>query len=276
MFQDLDTTLANILEDGAAPAHLVAAEVSFATPDNNYAPQQGDTAVNLFLHEVKENRELRDLVPIPQQIGNRYLQCKPPLRVDCAYLVTAWSKEKKVADEHELLGLAFAWLSRFPVIPENYFAKNLASQPYPPPSLVAQWDAAKNVGEFWSALGIAPRPFFNLIVTVAMDLDQVLEDAIVKTVMTTYHAADPASAEELIVIGGTVRDRDGNALGNAWVRLEPAGLTQVTDAAGRFVFTGVARGAGMTLRARAPGFGEAVRRPVEVPSITRDYDLNFS
>lgn len=60
MYQDLDKTLNNLLNDATAaaiPAELLAADVSFQTPDKNYKPTTPDTAVNLFLYEVKENRE---------------------------------------------------------------------------------------------------------------------------------------------------------------------------------------------------------------------------
>jgi hypothetical protein len=281
VFDSLDGALKSLLHDAAVNAALPSlynAVVSFVTPENGYGPDQ--ETVNLFLYETRENRDLRDPAPITEQRNGLSVRRRPPLRVDCAYMVTAWSKQTggdKVAAEHQLLGQAFNWLSRFPVIPDRcLLAAGMTGQVFPPPTLVAQMDAAKNVGEFWSALGIPPRPFFNLIVTIAMDLDQALEESLVTTLSTRYHAGDSAGAEERIILGGTVRDRSSRPVADAWVRLEPAGLTQVTDGAGRFIFADVARGAGMTLRARAPGLGEAVRSPVEIPSVTRDYDLNFS
>ena len=47
-----------MLDDAAAPADLRAADVSFDTPDKDFKPAQA--TVNLFLHEVIENRALRD------------------------------------------------------------------------------------------------------------------------------------------------------------------------------------------------------------------------
>jgi hypothetical protein len=282
MFDLLDATLKAMLDDAAmAPVFqpLYDADVSFMTPEKGYAPAL--ETVNLFLYETRENRDLRDPAPIVERHNGTSTRRKPPLRVDCAYMVTAWAKKKtgldKIAAEHLLIGQAFNWLSRFPVIPDRYLqAGGMAGQAFAPPNMVAQWDSAKTVGEFWSALGTPPRPYFNLIVTIAMELDQAVEDAIVTTVASRYHAADPAGAEEQLIIGGTVRDKSGLPVADAWVRLEPAGLTQVTDGDGRFIFVGVARGSGMTLRARARGLGEAVRTPVEIPSFTPDYDLAFS
>jgi hypothetical protein len=258
---------------------LYNADISFMTPERGYAPPQ--ETVNLFLYETRENRELRDPVPIIERRDGSSVRRRPPLRVDCSYLVTAWSKKTgadRVAAEHELLAQAFNWVSRSPAIPARFLqAAGMTKQAFPPPTLVAQMDAAKNVGEFWSALGIAPRPFFNLIVTIAMDLDQSIEDSTVTTVVTTYGATDAArgEAEERIIVGGTVNDRSGQPVPDAWVRLEPVGETYVTNTDGRFIFAKAERGAGYSLRARATGLGEVSRVGIEVPSLSGEYNLQF-
>ena len=88
MFQDLDNTLAQVLNDPAAPAELFNADVSFMyTPDKNFATAQ--VTVNLFLYEVKENRDLRDPTPIIEKVNGSFIRKEPPLRVDCSYIVTA-------------------------------------------------------------------------------------------------------------------------------------------------------------------------------------------
>lgn len=276
MFNYLDTTLENLLNDSAAPRVVVDAEASFATPEKTFTPHHADNAISLFLYEVKENRELRDPEPITERLNGLSVQRRPPLRVDCAYMVTAWSKKTGavgVAETHKLLGQAFNWLSRFPTIPEHYFASGMPAQAFPPPAMVAQMDGAKSAGEFWSALGIAPRPYFNLIVTICMDLDRAVEDSIVTTISSKYQENDPSGAEERIMVGGTVKDVQGNYVADAWVRIEPQGETQVTDARGRFIFDRVFRGQAVTLRARAQGYQEASRSFAELPSFTGEYDL---
>jgi hypothetical protein len=281
MFNLLDDTLAALLNDETLTVllpQLYNADISFLTPDKTFQPARG--TVNLFLYETRENRELREVVPTIEQRNGVSIRSRPPLRVDCAYLVTTWSNERiarKVAAEHALLAQAFNWLSRFPVIPQSYMdTAGLAGQVFAPPTLVAQMDAAKNVGEFWSALGIAPRPFFNLIVTLSMDLDLLLAEFPVTTVLTDYHARGPASAEERVIIGGTVRDNARRPVRDAWVRLEPAGVTSVTDAAGHFIFNNVVRSAGISLRARASGFAEAGPSNFSIPSQSGNYDLQFN
>lgn len=293
MFHYLDETLNKLLNDEAlkvAPLKaafqiLFDAEVSFSTPEKEYAPQQGDMAINLFLYEVKENRELRDPQPISDRANGQGVRRRPLLRVDCAYMVTAWSNitnQNNVANAHKLLGQAFNWLSRFPTIPERYFPQpnptldpGMPHQLFLPPTMVAQMDGAKSAGEFWHALGIPPRPYFNLIVTICMDLDLQIEDSIVTTLSSNYQSGQEGTSEERLIIGGTVRDKYGNIVPDAWVRLEPLNKTQVTDASGRFIFENVSRRGGLTLRARASGHPEA-ERPVEIPSVTGEYDLKFT
>ena len=184
MIQDLDKTLENLLNAPGAPADVQVAEVRFQTPDKTFSPGQNTAALSLFLYDLKENRELRDPVPIVEMQGNAYVRRRPPLRVDCHYMVTAWADpaktgEDKVKDEHQLLSNACSWLSRFPTIPTSFLAGVLAPlpgppvvprQPFPLPMQVAQINGNKNLGEFWSALGLPPKPSFTLMVTVAMPL----------------------------------------------------------------------------------------------------------
>jgi hypothetical protein len=216
VFQDLDNTLTVILNDPAMPASLVSlrnAAKSFVTPDKSFAPAQ--PTVNLFLYEVKENRQLRDPEPIVERVGTSFVQRPPPLRVDCCYLVTTWSNQAGaigVAEAHGLLAQALLWLSRFPTVPSTYLQGSLANQLYSPPTLVAQIDPHKNIGEFWFALGVPPRPAFHLTVTIAMELGLQVEGPIVTTTVTDYQLSDQpekgvgkaATSEVWVHIGGYV------------------------------------------------------------------------
>ena len=276
MFQDLDTAIESILNLGDAPAQLLAADVSFETPDRNYAPTI--PTVNLFLFEVKENRELRDPEPIVDKVGDVFIRRQPPLRVDCTYLVTAWSNlalAARVVEEHRLLGQALLWLSRFPIVPANLLIGSLAAQPFPAPTLVAQMMDERNSGDFWTALGAVPRPAFYLLVTIAMDLQRFVEGPLVTTTTTGYQQGrDISTREERINMGGIVTNASGVGVADAWVRLEPAGRIEVTLTDGRFVFVDVRQGTNLMLRVRAAGLGE-VSRTIDIPSQTGEYNLQF-
>ena len=279
MFQDLDISIQAILDATDAPQQLRDADISFETPDKNYTPDHA--TVNLVLYEVKENRDLRDPEPIYVLEAGTYKRRMPPMRVDCAYLVTAWSNETggiKMAEEHQLLGQALAWLGRIDTIPERFFKGALVSQPYPPPAMVAQTDGKQNISEFWSALGISPRLAFTLMVTIALDLD--LEYAIGPEV--TSHEVrlggkdDDSQLEPSFLIAGAVRDAAENALiVGATVALQGTGQSVQTDQLGRFRFSGLQAGS-YTLRCTADGF-TPVDQPVQIPSTAAgEYNITLT
>jgi Pvc16 N-terminal domain/CarboxypepD_reg-like domain len=238
MFQDLDATLQAVLGDAAAPADLRNADVSFDTPDRNYQPTQA--SLNLFLHEVSENRALRDDARMIQRNGTTYTSTMPALRVDCNYLVTAWSPDTaglKAQQEHLLLGLALLWLSRFPVIDETYLQGMLANpvQPYPVSTVLAQVKEGRGFGDFWTALGVPPRPAFSLTVTIALQPFDVPDTfPAVETVQIRSASLDwPA-------LTGRVLDHNLNPVPAATVTVAETGTQVVTDAAGQFTVTGLA------------------------------------
>lgn len=216
MFQDLDSTLKKVLNDAAMNAppfappltELLNAEKSFITPDKAFGTALAKATVNLFLYDVKENRDLRDPTPILEKVGNTFVRRQPPVRVDCSYIVTAWSKDandNQVIEEHRLLAQALMWLTRFPTIPAQYLQGNMTTQPYPLVMWVAQIDPNKNAGEFWDALAIPPRAAFYLTVTVAMELGLADSGALVTTRFTDLTPAAPTAAETMVQIGGYVR-----------------------------------------------------------------------
>lgn len=110
MFDQLDNTLEELLK--AAPGggvldELQAANFSFVTPKHPYETQSnGD--VNLFLYETKENRELREPTPNTRPRNGGSARRRAPLRVDCAYMVTAWGAGQSagaiITSSHKLLG----------------------------------------------------------------------------------------------------------------------------------------------------------------------------
>lgn len=268
MFHDLDASLKSLLASEEAPSGLREAEVSFLTPEKGYAPAQN--TINLFMHEVKEDRDLRDPLPIVKQVGTEFVQRLPPLRVDCAYLVTAWSSETgagRVAAEHRLLAEAFLWLSRSPVSKghlNNHLKGSLASQPFPPPTMVAQLDGARNTADFWTALGIPPRPCFNLVVTIAMDLG--VEEIVGKPAVASKEIR-LVGADSIFQIGGAVRDAaSGAPLEAVELTLVELGEKAKTKADGRFTFSSLAEG-DYQLRAGKDGYTAQVK-PVHVPGAT--------
>ena len=259
MFNDLDATLKALLDDAAAPADLRAADVSFDTPDKDYKPAQA--TVNLFLHEVAENRMLRDEARVTARVGDRYTARLPGLRVDCTYLVTAWSAQAgglKAAEEHRLLGLALQWLSRFPVVDERFLRGALSTppQPYPLPAVVAQTQEGRSNGEFWSALGVPPRVAFSVTVTVTVEpFDQVEESAAVREIRIAGTVVPHAA------LAGRVLDRTLAPVPAAAITVVETGTRTTSEANGEFAVPGLEFGA-YTLKVKPAG------QPAEQVAVT--------
>lgn len=279
MFHDLDSTLAAILDDAGAPIELRAADVSFETPDKNFAP--GQPTVNLFLYEVKENRALHDQVPHAELVAGLFVRRFPPLRVDCTYLVTSWSNETgaiKVAEEHRLLGQALQWLSRFGDVPDDFLRGSLITQQYAPLTLVARMDNKPNIGEFWTALGTPPRPAFTLLATIAMEFPLELpEGPPVVTKQISLEIKDvPGTHETVFEIAGTVRDAATLApIAEAEVTLLEFDRAVRTDGKGHFRFAGLELGQ-YTLRAAAAGFN-TLDLTIAVPATALNaYDVSLT
>lgn len=278
MIHDLDNTLKAILDDGAAPSTLRTADVSFLTPDKSFAPAQ--PTVNLFLHSVKENNKLRDPLPIVEPMGAVFVRRRPPIRVECSYLVTTWGTgvaTARVLAEHELLALALLWLSRFPEIPAGFLQGDLATQPYPPPTMVAQADGKQNTGEFWTALGISPRPAFTLNVTIALDLVTPITEGPPVVLRKIILKQKPnITGEVIFAINGTVRDANTSvAVPDAQVSVTEAGLTATTDAQGQFIIAPLEEGS-YTLRTTATGYA-VESHTVQVPDAASatPYDVSL-
>jgi hypothetical protein len=207
-----------------------------------------DPTINLFLFSVHENRMLRDPVPIIAFVGGQFVRRRPPLRVDCDYLVTTWSKktlDAAVEEEHLLLAQALHKLSRYPVVPDAALKGALVGQPFPVQLWVAQEDDGKALAEFWSSLGISPRASFHLMATVALDLaEEEIEGPPVttRTLVLDDDLDEATPGEPIYAFGGSVTDAANAPVDGATVTLDNR-RSVTTGPDGRYVFSGVAAGA---------------------------------
>ncbi|GHF00241.1 DUF4255 domain-containing protein [Streptomyces griseoluteus] len=241
MFHDLDATLRTLLTDGQAPAPLREADVSFVTPDKDFKPTQ-DT-VDLFLHDVQENRTLREQAPFLEEVeGDGFRSLRPPMRVECTYLVTAWSHKTgavKTEDEHRLLGQLLFWFSEFPVIDERFLQGSLALPPrlYALPSFVGQPKDGAGTGQFWTALGVPPRPSLSFTVTIA--LGPLEEPELLPGIKDLQ--VEPTSLSRPGLQGRVLLARDGVVLPVDGAHVTVAGTDRAvtTGRSGEFSFTGL-------------------------------------
>lgn len=171
MIDDLDRTLEELLKR-ALPASLVdQVTISFATPNEQFPPTSVSLpAVDLFLYDVRENRELRsNQWAVEKSAAGAPTRTRPPVAIDCSYLITAWPSESSITapqDEHRLLSEVMRVMLRYPRLPEAVLQGSLRDQPREPPAITLQAGYLQNMGEFWQALGGKPRAALNYTVTI--------------------------------------------------------------------------------------------------------------
>jgi Pvc16 N-terminal domain len=179
MFQDLDTTLAGLVR---AELSLPDITISFVSPDDQFPPS-GVTlpAVVFFLYDVRENADLRTNQWEDERLPNGVITRKrPPVRVDCSYLITAWPSEtapNAVQDEHRLLGEVMKVLLRHRRIPERHLYGELAGQEPPVPARITADSQLQSVGEFWQAMGGRPKATLQYRITISVDVFDATEVA---------------------------------------------------------------------------------------------------
>jgi hypothetical protein len=268
MIDDLSRTLEAILRQPDLPAELRDAEVIFQPPDERFAPDV--PTLNLFLYDIRENRELRSNEPRLVRLQGEAVVRPPALRVDCAYLLTAWAGGQPGSAatllEQRLLATALLALARLPTVPAALLQGELRGQE-PLPMMTAHGEGPANPAEFWTALGTPLRPAVTLTATVALE---AARSVIVPLVRARALSVVPG-AHGVLVSGLILNDADGSPVADAEVALVEAGgrvrIATTSDAAGRYDLEPVPQG-DFILRVRSGGFAPedaAITLPTELP-----------
>jgi Pvc16 N-terminal domain len=177
MLDALDTTLKTLLERSLPSELASVVDIRFDTPDGDFAPLNEKKTVDLFLYDVRENRELRCNEPIVQRNDDGSLsQQRPPVRVDCSYLITAWSPaddaKVRVKEEHQLLGEVMKVMLRYPTLPFAILPASLQNQENTRTSLL-QPSQLQSIAEFWQALGGKPKAALNYTATIWLEIEEM-------------------------------------------------------------------------------------------------------
>ena len=102
MLNDLDETLKQLLiqKAGLDPAHM---DIIFDIPTRDWATQAVTRpTVNLYLFDIRENLERREMAWEAETSGNGRMRLKRrPVRVDLSYMITCWTTATE--DQHRLL-----------------------------------------------------------------------------------------------------------------------------------------------------------------------------
>lgn len=174
MFHDLDETLTELLKRDLKNLQVA---LSFATPDDQFPPDSVTfPAINLFLYDIHENVALRSNEWRETRSNGRASREKAPVRVDCSYLITAWSGQSDpvaaIKDEHYLLGEVMRVLLRHKKLPADVLQGELANQEPPVRAKIIRDGYLQSLGEFWQAMGGKPKAALNYTVTISVSVGE--------------------------------------------------------------------------------------------------------
>lgn len=171
MIADLDVSLDALLRL-QLPDNMENVEITFATPDRNFPPASVQLpAIDLFLYDVRENRTLRSNVPTFERSPNTVTQQRPPVRVDCSYMITAWASAETptpALEEHAMLSAVMRVLLSWPHLPDSVLCGELKDQQLPLPATCLQPGMLQSLGEFWQALDGTPKAALSYTVTIGV------------------------------------------------------------------------------------------------------------
>lgn len=276
-------------------------QVRFQPPDDDwrgYVSTMAQVALNVYMVELKENRELR-MAGRTRDVDQGFVTETPlPRYVDVLYIITAWDPAKPQPGveptivEHELLwGVTAALMDADPLDPRQiYFPQPL---PIGFPELIQDAELPTTIlpregfgkhAEFW---GTMPgnnhpwRPEVLLIVSLPMTLPPIATAPMVTTRITEYRTTGLGGFEMWAEIGGTVTDATVAPpveVAGAWVGVFDLSGAQLaattTDSQGRFIFN-MLRPGDYQLQFAASNYPAAAPRNITVPSPTGEYNLQF-
>jgi len=282
------------------------AQIRFQPPDEDWramvpgitdASGNPGNSLNIYLVDLRENRKLRSNERERIPVGSDWFEVHAPRRVDCHYLISAWSPVAPsmgidpTPDEHALLAEAARVLgARDELDPVAIYA--LSDPPLAPPATIADErfpltllpvEGFPKYAEFWGTMGEKNRwkPCIYSVITVALKDRPVRAGPMVTTTFTkTLVRGRPATERTRFHIGGIVYDNAAppQPVPLAWVELLTTANLRVTftraDAQGRFVFEDLAEG-DWQLRASAAALGMSPVRAIHVPEPTGNYDIPF-
>ena len=227
MLHLLDESLEEFLRT-AVPLPPREIDVSFAAPDKEWAAKVSRPTINLYLWEVRRNLEERDFGVDVLYDDDGRVRRRPPLpRIDCRYLITAWTAD--IRDEHSLLGATLAALLKQPELDRQYLQGSYRDV-VPVPAIEVGAGDGRNNSDFWSALGGQLKP--GLDVTVTATVDAALTAPVGPPVdRVTITARGNGTSDGRLFVGGRTGQPAGTLVST------PHGATTVTEG-GTFLVPG--------------------------------------
>ncbi len=211
-----------VSELSKVPDSLVSdgSQITFDPPTAAEASDGPRCRLNLYLHDVRENVQLRDqswAVVRRSEEGSIRGRKRPPVRLDLSYLVTAHMADDP-ATEHRLLSETLGILLRLPYVPEEYLTGTLEGRgaegvllTVVQPDDVAHTDAHN----LWRVLGGSLRPSISVVVTTEFDPFETTWTRVVReAVLGIGHGVPPRGPQRPLVMAGDT-STDWTVIGDA-------------------------------------------------------------
>lgn len=144
-------------------------EISFEKPDDEWSARRNAPTFNLYLYDVSENTNRREvaLEPVRDPDGRITERRPPPRRFDLAYMVSAWTQ--RVEDEHRLLDDLLVCLLTYEHLPKDYLSEELADSSIPVRLTTGRpRPDNRKATDIWNGIGGSLRPTIDLLVTAPM------------------------------------------------------------------------------------------------------------
>jgi hypothetical protein len=247
VIQDVDATLERLLAgELAAAAPKEGFQVTFGPPTDADEKRTSKPRVNLYLHDVRENLDLRDeSFHVSRKPGENEAKRFPgAVTMDLSYLVTVHSDGDPVA-EHKFLSDVLGVLFRARSVPEKYLAESL--RPGGPNAMsltVAQPDhpAHNDPPSLWQALGGRLRPTLGLVVTARFNpFETSLVRLVREAIVGLGQGVSPSGPQRPLSIqvtrvtaAGIISAPGGEPLGGATVSVRGRDEKAGTDERGFF------------------------------------------
>ena len=172
MIDDVDESLRKVvLEYGLNGSGV---ELAFDAPTKEWAARRNVPTVDLYLYDIREDLDRRDVVyrRTLDENGRVVDRRPPPRRFALSYLVTAWTKRPE--DEHRLLARVLSCFLRLESLPDDMLAGALKEQGLPVPVKIALPPAEdRSISDLWTALGGELKASLDLVLVVPFDTARV-------------------------------------------------------------------------------------------------------
>jgi hypothetical protein len=164
VLHDVDASVRSLLE-AVVTRNGGRTRVVFDAPTPEWASTQTDPVLNLFLFDVREDRDGRggDEVDVRDTQGKVVGRRPPTRKYKLSYLASAWAKDAE--EEHRMLGSIVATVPDTAAIPEEHLHGELGEQGLAVTIEVGVPVSGAQTWDLWSALGTAPRTALEIVVT---------------------------------------------------------------------------------------------------------------